>query len=237
MRGGDSLQTATAKASRPGRLCRSSLPGRDEKLLAAYAETGNREAFEELVRRYEREMFGYLRNFLGDAQLAEDAFQNTFLQLHRKCHQFQPGRPLRSWLYAIANHQAVDLLRRNRRHKAISLSTAAGTGGADDYGQPLVAQLATEGGHAMPDVETMEDRQRTRMAVEMIPGKLRQVLTLIVYRDFTYREAAAALGISLGTVKNRMHQALQSVRAALIPTEAESFPKRRRPHMLCEVRP
>ena len=54
----------------------------DEELMLEYAETGSRLAFEELVHRYERELYSFLRRYLGDAHLAEDAFQATFLQLH-----------------------------------------------------------------------------------------------------------------------------------------------------------
>ena len=68
---------------------------RDEQLLLEYTATGNQHAFAELVRLYERELYRYLYRRLNDAQLAEDAFQNTFLQLHRKCRQFQAGRRLR----------------------------------------------------------------------------------------------------------------------------------------------
>src|ERR1700690_4138769 len=93
----------------------------DGDLMMRYVEKGDRRAFEELVRRYEREIFNYLRKYLGDQHLAEDAFQATFLQLHRKCRQFEPGRALRPWLYRIAANQANDLLRRNRRHKIMSL--------------------------------------------------------------------------------------------------------------------
>ena len=98
-------------------------PG-DGELLLRYVEAADRGAFEELVRRYEREIFNYLRKYLGDQHLAEDAFQATFLQLHRKCRQFEPGRALRPWLYRIAANQANDLLRRNRRHKLMSLDAA-----------------------------------------------------------------------------------------------------------------
>ena len=119
------MQTPCSRQSVPARMPRNSVgpPAnrrRDEELLAAYVETGSRDAFEELLRRYEGELYGYLRHFLGDAQLAEDAFQNTFLQVHLKCRQFEPDRRLRPWLYKIATNQAVDLLRQNRRHKAAS---------------------------------------------------------------------------------------------------------------------
>ena len=77
-----------------------------------------------LVRRYERELYGYLCRYLGDSTLAEDVFQNTFLQLYLKSGQYEEGRPLRSWLYTIATNQGIDALRRQKRHQAVSLEQA-----------------------------------------------------------------------------------------------------------------
>ena len=81
----------------------------------------SRAAFGVLVRRYERELYGYLRRYVGDSDLAEDVFQNTFLQLYIKKGQYEIGRPVRPWLYTIATHQAVDALRRANRHPTLSL--------------------------------------------------------------------------------------------------------------------
>ena len=67
----------------------------DEDLMLAYRADGDRRAFETLVHRYERELFNYLRRYLGDAEMAEDVFQQTFLQVHLKCTQFEPGRKVR----------------------------------------------------------------------------------------------------------------------------------------------
>src|SRR5205807_8576989 len=92
----------------------------DEDLLARFSN-GQREAFGVLVRRYERELFGYLRRYLGDSNLADDVFQNTFLQLYTKAGQYEPGRPVRPWLYTIATHAAIDALRRQGRHQALGL--------------------------------------------------------------------------------------------------------------------
>src|SRR5581483_2089188 len=92
----------------------------DEELLVQFQE-GTREAFGVLVRRYEGELYGYLRRYLGDANLADDVFQNTFLQVYTKVGQYEPGRPVRPWLYTIATNQAIDALRRQGRHQAVSL--------------------------------------------------------------------------------------------------------------------
>ncbi len=79
-----------------------------------YRETGGAALFGQLVSRYEREIYSYLRRYLGNSDMAEDAFQATFLQLHLKCDQFESGRKLRPWLYMIATNQAIDLQRRTK---------------------------------------------------------------------------------------------------------------------------
>jgi RNA polymerase sigma-70 factor (ECF subfamily) len=103
----------------------------DEDLLLRYREEGDRRAFEELVGRYERELYNYLRHYLGDAEMAEDAFQAAFLQVHLKCDQFDAGRKVRPWLYTIATNQAIDARRRNRRHRMVSLDRKTGANGRD----------------------------------------------------------------------------------------------------------
>ena len=108
----------------------------DEELLLSYRDTGNRELFALLVKRYERELYSYLRRYLGDAEMAEDAFQAAFLQVHLKCQHYEAGRAVRPWLYTIATNQAIDAQRRNRRHRMVSLDRAGVTTG-DDVGKLL----------------------------------------------------------------------------------------------------
>jgi RNA polymerase sigma-70 factor (ECF subfamily) len=207
-------------------------PPSDEQLLATYADTGNHLAFEELVHRYERGLRSYLRQYLGDAQLAEDAFQATFLQVHLKCRQFARDRRLQPWLYTIAAHQAVDLLRRNRRHKAMSRGTVAGDGGSDAKRPSLDHLLETRENDPGERLNRSEDRDWIRAALLGIPAKVRQVLILVVYKGLSYREAADAIGIPLGTLKSRMNAAVSCLHKALIAARhrAPIDSRRCRPH-------
>ena len=100
----------------------------DEELLTGYRDTGDANLFSELVHRYERELYSYLRRYLGDAEMAEDAFQAAFLQVHLKCQQYEAGRAVRPWLYTIATNQAIDAQRRSRRHRMVSLDRAGPKG-------------------------------------------------------------------------------------------------------------
>src|SRR6187397_2007196 len=116
------MMTATLSAQRASRASiKPWAEWTDEELMLAYRDRGDRDAFDQLVHRYERELYSYLRRFLGDAAAAEDAFQATFLQVHLKCDQFESDRKVRPWLYTIATNQAIDLQRRIKRHKMVSL--------------------------------------------------------------------------------------------------------------------
>lgn len=178
----------------------------DEELLTRFCK-GQTEAFGALVRRYERELYGYLRRYLGDASLAEDVFQNTFLQVYIKSGQYEAGRPVRPWLYTIATNQAIDALRRNGRHQAISLDQQRDE---VDNGElhGLVDALQAQGPSPLDVAQGEERRERVRASVDRLPELLRQVLLLAYYQGLKYREIAEILGIPVGTVKSRLHAAL-----------------------------
>jgi RNA polymerase sigma-70 factor (ECF subfamily) len=184
----------------------------DEELLAAYIEMGSREAFEELVRRYERELYGYLYRFLGDAQLAEDAFQATFLEVYLHCREFDPSRRFRPWVYRIATTRAIDLLRRNRRHRLLSLD-ARGPSWAGNRPTDLPDAKART---PLELLETSEIRQRFKLLVDSLPTRLRNVLVLVMFGGLEYHEAAEALEIPIGTVKSRIHNAIFRLRRILV---------------------
>jgi RNA polymerase sigma-70 factor (ECF subfamily) len=178
----------------------------DEDLLIRFCK-GEKQAFGVLVRRYERELFGYLRRYVGDSTLAEDVFQNTFLQLYVKVEQYEPGRPVRPWLYTIATNQAIDALRRQGRHQALSLDQGREEPGEGDI-RSLMETLESRGPSPMDAAEGQERKERIRASVDRLPDFLRQVLVLAYYQGLKYREIADILGIPVGTVKSRLHAAL-----------------------------
>lgn len=184
----------------------------DEELLTLFRK-GQTEAFGALVRRYEREMYGYLRRYLGDNNLADDVFQNTFLQLYVKSGKYEEGRPVRPWLYTIATHQAIDALRRNGRHQALSLDQKRDEA-ADGEVHSLVELLEARGPTPLDQVQGDERRERVRTSVEKLPEFLRQVVILAYYQGLKYREIADILAIPVGTVKSRLHAALVKLQEA-----------------------
>ena len=180
----------------------------DEDLILRARRGDGASAFESLVHRYEHDLFRYLRRYLGNAEMAEDVFQLTFLQVHLKRECFEDGRRFRPWLYAIATNQAIDAQRRNRRHRMVSLDHPLG----HDADSGTLRQLIADDGTAADDAS--EDREAAdwvRAAVDALPAPQKAVLLLVYHQGLKYRQAADALGLPVGTVKSRLHAAIRSL--------------------------
>ena len=178
----------------------------DEELLLRYRTTNDPEIFAQLVQRYERELFSYLRRYLGTAEMAEDVFQAAFLQVHLKCDQFEEGRRFRPWLYTIATNQAIDAQRRNRRHRMVSIDQT-GDRNDEEVGR-LANLLESNNSDPLQKVSEFESAAWVQKALDELSDQMRNVVTLVYYQGLKYREAAEVMGIPVGTVKSRLHAAI-----------------------------
>jgi RNA polymerase sigma-70 factor (ECF subfamily) len=199
-----------ATACLPMDRCRGEIWGddaaSDEELLVRARCADGGSAFESLLHRYEHDLFRYLRRYLGNAEMAEDVFQLTFLQVHLKRESFEDGRRFRPWLYAIATNQAIDAQRRDRRHRMVSLDHPLGQDADACTLRHLIA------GDGTPADEASEDREAAewvRLAVDALPAPQKTVLMLVYHQGLKYRQAAEALGLPVGTVKSRLHGAIR----------------------------
>lgn len=181
-------------------------PVTDEELLLDYRESGDRELYAQLVYRYERELFSYLRRYMGNAEMAEDVFQTAFLQVHLKCDLFEAGRRFRPWLYTIATNAAIDAKRRNKRHKTVSLDTPREQDN-EDVGR-LVNLLESSDPNPSDSALTVEREELVRETLNRLPESMSTLIHLVYYQGLKYREAAEVLDIPVGTVKSRIHSAI-----------------------------
>ncbi len=182
------------------------LPAETDEQLLARLRAGDRSVFGALVRRYERELFGYLRRYVGDDDLADDVFQNTFIAVFRKIGQYEPGRAARPWLYAVATNQAIDALRKRNRQGDRSADARTAP---DEEGEPRpLFELVPAPGPGPGEVaDRAEQAELVRAAVDRLPDLLRQVVVLAYFQGLKYRDIADALDIPVGTVKSRLHAA------------------------------
>ncbi len=180
----------------------------DEDLMRRYREAGDEKVYNELVHRYERELYRYLARYLGDPTMAEDVFQNAFLQVHLKRGLYEDGRPFRPWLYAIATHQAVDALRKAGRRPTVSLDQRLSASSGEADSGSLLDMLVNDDAGPLAGLQDRERQEWVRASVEKLPDALRQTLILAYHQDLKYREIAEILKIPVGTVKSRLHAAL-----------------------------
>lgn len=187
----------------------ATIPDTDEELLRNFVESGDRVSFEQLMRRYQHEIYNYLRRYLADDNLAEDAFQLTFVRVYQKAAQFDLTRRFRPWLYGVATHQAIDLKRRDKRRTHQSLDGSPKTGSARGS-----SQAASIPDHRLPSGDPLlqaELRDQMRAAIEEVGEPGRSALELIYLQGLPYRDAAEILDVPVGTVKSRVHSAIRKL--------------------------
>lgn len=180
----------------------------DEELLDDFL-LGDRDAFAHLVFRYERELFVFLSRYTGDPGIAEDVFQEAFLQVYKSAGAFDPSRVFRPWLYTITVNKARDIMRRRGSRKPVlSLDTPAGDAG--DAGTVSVSGLLPSN---IPGPEEISSNREVVSFVNKIVNDMnpihRAVLLLSYFETLPNREVAEILGIPVGTVKSRLHAALR----------------------------
>jgi RNA polymerase sigma-70 factor (ECF subfamily) len=190
----------------------------DENLLAAYID-GDRQAFCDLIGRYQTELVHFLTRFLGSRAAADDVFQETFLQVHLSAETFDVARRFKPWLFTIAANKARDHHRKHGRRTMLSLSGSIGRddGEGQRYVDLLEAELPT------PDLPIL-DAERSRhvkSVIDEMPRHLREILLLSYFQKMSYNQIADALEIPLGTVKSRLHTAVATFAAAWKATQVE----------------
>lgn len=201
------LMTETSYISR--QLDAKSNPVTDEQLLIEYRANGDRELYAQLVYRYERELFNYLRRYLGNSEMAEDVFQTAFLAVHMKAHTFQEGRRFRPWLYSIATHAAIDARRRNKKHTKFSLDSPIE---GDGFDMLALASLLESEDPSPEGVALSKERVRLiQEALQNLPEPMTAVVQLVYFQGMKYREAAEVLEIPVGTVKSRLNNAIKQL--------------------------
>ncbi len=201
------LNSALPDRASPGTSATHDLS--DEELMRRFVEAGDRQCLETLIRRYQHELYNYLRRYMADDGLAEDAFQLTFVNVFQKAEQFDPQRRFRPWLYRIAVHQAIDLKRRESRRATHSLDVPS-----DAANGRVTSEASTLADYRQPPGDPLVDdelRQDMRAAIEQVGEPGRSALELIYLQGLPYRDAAEVLNVPVGTVKSRVHAAIRKL--------------------------
>lgn len=178
----------------------------DRELVARW-RAGDDGAFETLVHRHQRKVFGLLLRMLGSREEAEDAVQETFLNLHRHGHRFRRESRFSTFVYRVAVNAALNRRRSlGRRRAHMERLNARHAAGDAEPSAPRGPEDSAAGD---------EVRGRVQEAILRLSPALRAPLVLYDIEGVGYGEIARALGLAEGTVKSRIHRARKALRDEL----------------------
>ncbi|MEM1083528.1 MAG: sigma-70 family RNA polymerase sigma factor [Verrucomicrobiota bacterium] len=176
----------------------------DRDLIDHYLRKGDTASVRELLGRYEDRLHRYLWQMLRHHQDCEDALQESFRKALKALPNYHEESHFKSWLFRIGHNTALDMIR--RRKKIVELDGLDGSDMKSGDEQPREA------------IEAKEQAEAVRRAVDDLPAHEREVVSLRMQADLSFREIAQAIGVPLGTVLGRMHKAKQRLRTKLSTT-------------------
>ena len=179
----------------------------DTSSLAAGLRRRDPQLLDRLIEQYQHRLYRYLLFLTGDRALAEDLFQETWIRVLERGHQYNAKSKFDSWLFAIARNLVIDV---SRRKKMRSLEELADPESNRPYEPPderssSVLQLLV----------ARENQQAVQISLLKIPAYYREVLLLRFHEELGLEEIAAVLSTPLSTVKSRLYRGLEALKSAL----------------------
>jgi len=190
----------------------------EDRSLVDRARAGDTQAFETLVRRYQRWVFTLALRMLGDRAEAEDMAQEILLKAYRGLGRFKGTSRFSTWLYSIASHHCLNSLAARRRRPASSSGGAMRSQAAAGEDPPTaVDQLANGTPRADAMLERAELTRVVQAELRNLRADHRLILILRDIQGLSYEEIADALRLELGTVRSRLHRARMEMKTRLTP--------------------
>jgi|SRR5437016_3459236 len=180
----------------------------DEALLQQ-AVAGERDALEELFRRYRSVAYRVAHRLLGNEADALDAVQEAFVKALVHLPSFQGRSSFKTWMLRVVSNAALDLGRQRGRRETLSMD-----GLGQQYREECEPQVHSE---PTRELERQDLRCKLQEALAQLPTAQRQTFVLHAEAELSYREVAETLGISIGTVMSRLYYARQRLRVLLEP--------------------
>jgi RNA polymerase sigma-70 factor (ECF subfamily) len=181
-------------------------PDGEVDLLVRYRD-GDPRAFRALVDRYQERMVQFFYRLCWDRDRAEDLTQDLFLKLMQGCRRYRPEGKLSIYVYRVATNLWIDHYRSMRPRPAMYSLDQVLQSDRGDVAGPAV--------NPANSASADEERMRLRRALESLSEPHRLVFELAVYQERPYAEVGELLGIPVGTVKSRMHNAVQALKTLL----------------------
>jgi RNA polymerase sigma-70 factor (ECF subfamily) len=164
-----------------------------------------------LIEQYQHRLLRYLIHLSGNRELAEDLFQETWIRVMERGHQYDGRREFSTWLYAVARNLTIDYL---RRKNPVSLD------GLMDDEERVPFEPADPGPSASDLIAQSQETERINAALAGIPAECREAIVLRFQDGLALEEMAAVTGSPLGTMKSRLYRGLNMLIKPLKGTRA-----------------
>lgn len=177
----------------------------DDRELVRRAQAGDKEAFEELIRRHQNRVFAVASGILRRREDVEDISQQVFVKAYFSLKRFDQRAALSTWLYKITVNECWDLLRKRKVRPLVYES---------DLSEEQARQIAAsdQGGPPRPDAsERLEARQQVEMLLDGLEERDRLMLILKEVEGFAIEEIAEVLNLNSNTVKVRLFRARRKI--------------------------
>ncbi|MDD2902021.1 MAG: sigma-70 family RNA polymerase sigma factor [Syntrophales bacterium] len=188
--------------------------------LVARAQEGDLPAFEELVKKYQREIYGLAYRLVLDAEEAKDLTQQAFMQAFVHIKGFRQQAQFRTWLFRIAINQCYNYLKNKKK-----------------FGDPVDADNFVLVGKDSPeeDLIAQDERRRLYAALTRLPAKQRAVITLKLEQGLSYEEISRVLGGTAGAARVNYCQAIKTLKKYLKNEDEHEVAVRSYPKMVTRV--
>lgn len=188
--------------------------------LVARAQRGELPAFEELVKKYQREVYGLACRMVMDPEEAKDLTQQAFLQAFVHIRDFRQQAQFRTWLFRIAINQCYNYLKSRKK-----------------FGEPVDIQEMTLVAEGSPEADliTSDNQRRLHAAMEHLPPKQRAVLALKIDKGLSYQEISRILGGTASAARVNYCQALKTLKKFLQGEDEHEVAMRAYPKMAARL--
>jgi len=201
-----SAQAFTLNAARSPLLFAAHMTD-DTQLLAAGLRRRDPDVLDRLIEQYQQRLYRYLIFLTANAALADDLFQETWVRVLERGHQYNAKNKFESWLFTIARNLVIDV---SRRKKMASLDDMGGPESEQSYDPPDDRAQS-----ALQMLVSRENEQAVQLSLLKIPPYYREVLLLRFQEELPLEEIASVLATPVSTVKSRLYRGLEALKSAL----------------------
>ena len=176
----------------------------NDDLLIEQTLEGNRDAFGELVTKYQVRLYNTMIQIVGSTEDAYDVTQDAFMQAYLRLDTFRRSSRFYTWLYRIAFNVAIGMRRRYKAHRM-----------AESIPQEMHERLVDRELRPEENLISQENIKTVREVVDRLDDEFRSVIILRELEEFSYEEIAEILDVPIGTVRSRLHRARMIIREYL----------------------